>query len=101
MERQLEKLRRRWLGVVVGWGTAVLLFYFWLRQLWQIESANRWLALTVPPLLYCLWVLWQGLPENKRVGETIVLPTELPLKKVSLSKKLPNLSLGDILSTTI
>ena len=61
--------------MLVGWGTAVLLFYFWLRQVWQVGSANRWLGLVVLPLLYCLWVSWDGLPQNKRVGETAVLPT--------------------------
>ena len=75
MEAQLKKLRRRWLWLAVGWGTAVLLFYFWLRQVWQIEAANRWLALTLPPLLYCLWVVGSNLAENRRRGETAVLPT--------------------------
>lgn len=59
---------------MVGWGTAVLLFYFWLRQVWHIEAANRWLLITLLPLLYCLWVAWRGLGENRRVGETAVLP---------------------------
>ena len=71
---QLEKLRRRWLWLAVGWGTAVSLFYFWLRQVWQIELANRWLGLTLLPLIYCLWVVWHGLAENRRVGETAILP---------------------------
>ena len=75
MEAQLKKLRRRWLWLAVGWGTAVLLFYFWLRQVWQIEAANRWLALALPPLLYCLWVVGSNLAENRRRGETAVLPT--------------------------
>ncbi len=72
---QLEKLRRRWLGLAVMWGTTVLLFYVWLRQVWQIELANRWLLLTLPPLFYCLWVVGRHLAENKRTGETAVLPT--------------------------
>lgn len=61
--------------MAVGWGTAVLLLYFWLRQAWQVEYANRWLGLTVLPLLYCLWVAWRGLPLNKQAGEMAVLPT--------------------------
>lgn len=36
--------------------------------------ANRWLGLTVLPLIFCLWVVWRGLPENRREGETAVLP---------------------------
>jgi CDP-diacylglycerol--glycerol-3-phosphate 3-phosphatidyltransferase len=72
---QLEKLRRRWLWLAIGWGTAVSLFYFWLRHIWQIELANRWLGLTLLPLLYCLWVVGRHLAENRRAGETAVLPT--------------------------
>lgn len=59
----------------MGWGTAVTLFYFWLRNIWQTESANRWLLLTLPPLIYCLWVVGAHLAENKRAGETTLLPT--------------------------
>ena len=70
----MEKLRRRTVGLAIGWGTAVLLFYVWLRQVWQLNYANRWLGLSLLPLLYCLWVVWRGLPENRREGETAVLP---------------------------
>ena len=42
--------------------------------MWQPAFANRWLGLTLLPLLYCLWVAWRGLPENRREGETAVLP---------------------------
>ena len=71
----LRPLVLRWWGLVVVCVAVLLLGFFWLRQAWQIEFANRWLALTVPPLIYCLWVAWRGLPENRRVGETAVLPT--------------------------
>ena len=71
----MEKLQRRWLALAIGGVTAVFLFYFWLRQVWQIEYANRWLGLALPPLVYCLWVVWQHLAENHRAGETAVLPT--------------------------
>ncbi|WP_420640803.1 CDP-alcohol phosphatidyltransferase family protein [Candidatus Leptofilum sp.] len=71
----MERLKRRWFGTVIGWGTAVALSYIWLRQVWQPEFANRWLWLTLPPLLYCLWVLGRYLAENKRAGETVVLTT--------------------------
>jgi CDP-diacylglycerol---glycerol-3-phosphate 3-phosphatidyltransferase len=74
MEMQLEKLKRRWWELVIGWGTAVILFYLGLHYLWQPDFAIRWLGLTLLPLLYCLWVVWQGLSENKRAGETAVLP---------------------------
>ena len=72
---QLEKLKRRWWGLLIGWGTAVLLFYWGLRYLWQPDFATRWLGLTLLPLSYCLWVVWRGLSENRRAGETAVLPT--------------------------
>lgn len=71
----MEKLQRRWLALAMGEGTAVLLFYFWLRNVWSIGQANRWLALALPPLVYFLWVVRHYLAENRRVGETAVLPT--------------------------
>lgn len=60
--------------MAIGWGTAVSGIYLWLRQVWQADFALRWLGLTAVPLLFCLWVVWHGLPENRRMGETAVLP---------------------------
>ncbi|MBK8904260.1 MAG: CDP-alcohol phosphatidyltransferase family protein [Anaerolineaceae bacterium] len=71
----MEKLQRRWGALALGEGTAVFLFYFWLRAVWQIEYANRWLGLALPTLVYCLWIVRRHLAENRRVGETAVLPT--------------------------
>jgi CDP-diacylglycerol--glycerol-3-phosphate 3-phosphatidyltransferase len=90
----LEKLKRGWLWLAVGWGTAVSLFYFWLRQVWQIESANRWLALTLPPLLYCLWVVGRHLDENRRSGETAA-STDPPALGSSGQAVLPTFGWGN------
>ena len=62
-------------------GTAVFLCVLvwrlvagWLWRDWP-EYAGRWALLSGGVLLYVLALLWRGLPENRRAGETAVLPT--------------------------
>lgn len=73
----LQTLRRRWLGVAVWagavWlGTAVFLSQPGVAAEWPYVW--HWTAVSAPVLVYELWILWRGLPQNHRAGETAVLP---------------------------
>ncbi|HID50716.1 MAG TPA: CDP-alcohol phosphatidyltransferase family protein, partial [Anaerolineae bacterium] len=74
----MKRLRREWVGVVLGWAAVVALLYTGLARVWP-DYAGRWLGLTAVFSLYSWWMTWRALPENHREGETagdrLVLPT--------------------------
>jgi CDP-diacylglycerol--glycerol-3-phosphate 3-phosphatidyltransferase len=49
--------------------------YILLRTAWAPSYALNWLAITAICTLYLLWLLWRGLPENRRAGERQLLGT--------------------------
>ncbi len=67
------RLRRQWGVTAVLWVGILLAGFGWLHPRWPF--AGRWAAIAGIMLIYSLWVLWRGLPENHREGETAVLPT--------------------------
>jgi CDP-diacylglycerol---glycerol-3-phosphate 3-phosphatidyltransferase len=67
-------LRRRGGTAVFLCVLAWLLLAGWLWRDWP-EYAGRWALLSGGVLVYVLALLWGGLPENRREGETAVLPT--------------------------
>jgi len=74
MTFQLNKLKARWFGLA----SVTLLFnaamYLILKTYWQEAYATRWSLLAGAGSAYLLWVLWQGLPDNRRLGEAGLLP---------------------------
>lgn len=66
-------LRRRWLATAVLWYALLALGYWRLAPVWP--NAGRWAMIAGLVMVYGLWVLWDGLPQNHRTGETAVLPT--------------------------
>ena len=71
--QRLKILQRKWilaaaLGVLI-W----LCFFFWLQTWWQQPYPLRWLVISGLALSYLLWVLWNGLADNHRQGETELL----------------------------
>jgi len=69
----LRKLRQSWLiyAVVLG---ILLLSGFQLLRIWWVHSyALFWASLSAAVLGYELWVLWNGLHENHRHGEQVLL----------------------------
>lgn len=47
--------------------------YLLIRSAWEPAPALRWLALTLGCSLYLLWILWRGLPENRRAAGQALL----------------------------
>lgn len=72
----LSSLRREWVGVTLASGLYLLGGYLFLDSYWQPGSSNalRWLAWTSLALAYQLWVLWQNLSFNHRIGVSELLP---------------------------
>ncbi len=71
--KKLGRLRRRWLATAVSWYSILLIGCLLLEPVWPF--AGRWALIAGLVMVYGLWVLWLGLPENHREGETAVLPT--------------------------
>lgn len=71
--QSLGSLQRRWLLTAVLWYTVLGLGYWLLAPVWPY--AGRWVAIAGLVMVYGLWVLRDGLPQNHRAGETAVLPT--------------------------
>ena len=69
----LKSLRRRWFLTAVIWASVLLLTYQQLLQVWPF--ATRWAVVASVVLAYNLWVVWTGLPDNHRKGESALLPT--------------------------
>ena len=79
-------LRRRWFFItavtLVAWGAG----YGWLQGRWPY--AGRWALLAAPVLAYQLWFLWRHLADNRREGQTAVLPHLGPGNWLSISRAL-------------
>ena len=73
-QQTLKVLQQRWWGITAVSLTLLLLTYGWLRLVWQ-PHANRWIVFASLAMAYCLWIVWQGLVENHRDGETMLLAT--------------------------
>lgn len=71
----LSSLRKRWLGLVLFYGVALLLSHNMLDRLWRPGFAFRWAALAAPVLVYLVWFLWTNLDLNHRPAERTLLPT--------------------------
>lgn len=71
---ELVLLQRRWRRVTAVYLFTLLLFYLMLR-ITLPHDALQWLGLAGITAVYCLWVVERHLAENRRVGETAVLPT--------------------------
>ncbi len=71
--QSLESLQRRWLATAVTWYAALGLGYWLLAPVWP--DAGRWATIAGRVMVYGLWVLWDGLPQNHQAGKTAVLPT--------------------------
>lgn len=69
----LRNLRVRWLIYFLVNGAAIMVGFNLLYAVWQPESALRWLGLATVVIAYNLWILWHGLPFNRRPGETALL----------------------------
>jgi CDP-diacylglycerol--glycerol-3-phosphate 3-phosphatidyltransferase len=71
--QSLNRLQRRWLATAVSWYIILGFGYWLLAPVWP--DAGRWAAIAGLVMGYGLWVLWDGLSQNHRAGETAVLPT--------------------------
>ena len=71
----LLSLRRRW-GITASLFVLALgLGYQLLRAEWQPVFAWRWSVVAAGVLVYELGLLWRSLQDNRRLGETLLLPT--------------------------
>jgi CDP-diacylglycerol--glycerol-3-phosphate 3-phosphatidyltransferase len=70
----MTSLRKRWLGYALGSLFVCAVGFTGLRQAWGAAEALRWLLLSAPVMGYLLAVLWRGLPDNYRIGESQLLP---------------------------
>ena len=73
--QRLKQLRGKWLWAAAFGLLIWLSFFFWLQRWWQHPNPLRWLLVSGLALGYLLWVLWHGLSDNHRQGETELLPT--------------------------
>jgi CDP-diacylglycerol--glycerol-3-phosphate 3-phosphatidyltransferase len=53
----------------------LLCSFFWLQSWWLYPYPLRWLLVSGLAMCYLLWVLWNGLGDNHRQGETELLGT--------------------------
>lgn len=71
---RLIVLRREFWVVTAVWFLFWLLSWDWLRSVWPLH-ANRWLLFSGITLLFGLRIIWNGLEENRRQGEGMLLTT--------------------------
>lgn len=71
----LLSLRRRWGMTALLFVVSLWLGYHLLRAEWQAAFAWRWTVVAAGVLVYELGLLWRGLRDNRRRGETLLLPT--------------------------
>jgi CDP-diacylglycerol--glycerol-3-phosphate 3-phosphatidyltransferase len=87
----LMSLRRRW-WIIASLSILLLgLGHRLLRTEWHPFSAWRWTLLAALVLAYELTLLWRGLKDNRRRGESILLPT---LGSANLLTLIRGLALG-------
>ena len=71
--QRLKILQRKWLLASVIGILLWLCFFYWLQSWWHHPNPLRWLLVSGVALSYMLWVLWNGLVDNHRQGETKLL----------------------------
>jgi CDP-diacylglycerol--glycerol-3-phosphate 3-phosphatidyltransferase len=71
----LASLRRRWWLMALLFASALWLGYQLLGSKWHPTFAWRWAIVAACVLAYGLGVLWRGLKDNHRPGESSLLPT--------------------------
>jgi CDP-diacylglycerol--glycerol-3-phosphate 3-phosphatidyltransferase len=81
----IKTLRVKWGFIAVIVLILWISTYTWLKTWWAQPNPQRWLLMSGLAMVYFLWVLWRGLEDNHRPGETALLPT---------------LGLGNIISIT-
>jgi len=74
-EVPLLSLRRRWGMIALVFILSLWLGYYLLRAEWHAAYAWRWIIVAAGVLVYELGLLWRGLRDNRRRGETLLLPT--------------------------
>ena len=71
----LTSLRRRWWLMALLFASALWFGYQLLGTKWNLAFAWRWAIVTACVLAYGLGLLWRGLKDNHRPGESSLLPT--------------------------
>lgn len=84
--QRLKKLRKKWLLAAVIGILLWLCFFSWLQSWWQQPYPLRWLLVSGFVLCYLLWLLWNGLADNHRQGETELLTTFGPGNLLSIGR---------------
>jgi CDP-diacylglycerol--glycerol-3-phosphate 3-phosphatidyltransferase len=82
----LKALKWQWLIVAAVWLLVWLAGYLLLQPIWP--NHNRWLLLSGLSLVYGLWVLWKGLPENRHTKTAALLRSLGPGNYLSLVRGL-------------
>lgn len=70
----LSRLRIRWIVATFFYMLFLLIGYHFLAAQWQVSFARQWLVQAGAGCIYILWVLWQGLEHNHRIGSSRLLP---------------------------
>jgi len=74
-DTSLRGLRWRWAVLALLYLVLLWCGYQMLRTVWQATAAGRWMILAAGLLVYELVLLWRGLKDNHRRGESALLPT--------------------------
>ena len=79
-------LRWKWVVLLISCLGILVLGHAFLRVSWQATAAVRWALLAGLGMGYALWLLWQDLPLNRRVGEEQLLPDFGPGTLLTISR---------------
>jgi CDP-diacylglycerol---glycerol-3-phosphate 3-phosphatidyltransferase len=71
----LTRLRLQWVLFTLAAGTFIWLTFEILIVAWYPGYAGRWMVQAAVLSIFPLVVLWRGLPDNRRPGETYLVPT--------------------------
>lgn len=82
----LKTLKGQWCIVAAVWLIVWLVGYWLLRPIWPFH--NRWLVFSGLTIVYGLWVLWRGLPENRHTETGQLLSSLGPGNHLSLVRGL-------------
>jgi CDP-diacylglycerol--glycerol-3-phosphate 3-phosphatidyltransferase len=84
----LTALRRRWWGVLLFYIATLWLGYQGLRLLWPETLVTQWAIQATVVLAYSLGACWTVLDQNRRPGESSLLPAFGPGNILTLSRGL-------------
>lgn len=93
----LEDLQRAWRRRVLMFAAALAAAATGLAAAWAPGYALRWAAFSALASVYVFWVLWRGLPENHRPGESRLLPRLGLANELSLTRGLLIAALAGLL----